>query len=128
MTLSEKFSVSFVGDEIFEKCQNHNAKIRVVINFNQWFDFKTNKLRTVQSRRCSSVGRESLGILKRGITKNLSKTFFLTVSKYQKNWEEALLIFLKVCVVPESFWRCPFVRRKNFGNKRRGYYKNFVSQ
>ena len=59
----------------------------------------------------------------RGVSqKKMSKTFCLTASQYGKNLRWGPVGF------SESFWRCPFVGRKNFSKEQVGYHKEFVSQ
>ena len=81
-------------------------------------DRKQNKLKTRHYRRCSSIGRESIGKTIRGYQQKTSWTFCLTVSEYRKKSKGALLVllvdlvFLKVC---------------GFGNLYQRQYHNFSS-
>ena len=73
-----------------------------------------NKLRTGQSRKSSSVRRQSFGKPQESITRKFRKLFNPRYHSTNKlvRWP---FVFLEVSGVSESFWCCPFVECETFG-------------
>ena len=80
-----------------------------------------NKLRTAESRRCSSVGLKNFGKPWRGYHKKDVENFLSqSITAPKNNKEGALLDFLRISGVSEIFLCCPFVGLEFFCEQKRG--------